>query len=84
MTTARYNMSELKKMYPDQWVILDDVEWENKSTIKGGVLVGVCSDDEISSIRMKYRHEGKKYQYRRTSEGILPSYIHAVNFEVTT
>ena len=36
------------KTFPDLWVILKDCEWENKSTIKNGILVDVCGDEEIS------------------------------------
>ena len=34
----RYTMSELRGMYPDKWVILDDCQWANKATIESGVL----------------------------------------------
>ncbi len=82
MAGKRYTMPELKEQYPDKWVILDDCEWENQSTVKSAVLVGVCEDSEISKIRMKYRHAGKRYTYERTSEGLAAPYIHAVNYEV--
>ena len=84
MAAQRYQMTDLITKFPDQWVILDDVEWENRSTVKSGVLVGVCSDRDMSGIRMKNRRAGKKYIYRRTSEGLVSPYIHAVDFEVTT
>ena len=79
---SRVNIEDLEKLYPDQWVILDDCEWENKSTIKSGVLVDVCSDGDLSKKRIANRHAGKIYTYKRTSEGIIPAYIHALNFEV--
>ena len=79
----RMSISELIKAFPDLWVVLDDCEWENKSTVKSGILVDVCQDNDISKKRMEYRHLGKKYTYKRTTEGIVPAYIHAVNFTVT-
>ena len=79
----RISLTDLIKTFPDLWVILKDCEWENKSTIKNGILVDVCGDEEISKKRMENRHSGKKYTYKRTSEGVVPTYIHAVNFEVT-
>ena len=82
MTKQRYMMSEIREMYPDKWVILDDCEWENRSTVKSACIVEVCDDDEISSRRMKYRKEGKKYVYERTTESFFSSYVHAVNYEV--
>ena len=82
MAEKRYSMAELKKLYPDKWVVLDDCEWENRSTVKSAVLIGVYDDSEISRIRTSFRHAGKKYTYERTSEGLLTPYVHAVNFEV--
>ena len=80
----RHTLEELAGLYPDRWVILDDCEWENQGTIKNGILVGVCDDKDISKTRMKYRHEGKRYMYRRTTEGLVSPYVHAINYEVTT
>ncbi len=82
MTLQRYSMDEIREKYPDKWVILDDCEWENKSTVKSAVVVEVCSDDEISEKRMGYRHQGKHYTYERTTEGFFLPYVHAVNYEV--
>lgn len=84
MSKNRFSMDELKELYPDKWVILDDCEWENRSTVKTGVLVAVCEDEDISNVRMKNRHEGKTYYYQRTSEGLISPYIHALNYEVRT
>ena len=39
MISQRYLMSDIKKKYPDKWVILSDCEWENKSTVKSAVEV---------------------------------------------
>ena len=82
MTAQRYTMDEMREMYPDQWVILTDCEWENKSTVKSAVIVEVCTDEEISKKRMEYRHQGKHYIYERTTEGFFLPYVHAVNYEV--
>ena len=82
MTGKRYTMMELREKYPDRWVVLDDCEWENQSTVKNAVLIGVYEDGEISKVRMANRHQGKKYTYERTSEGLVTPYIHAVNYEV--
>ena len=78
----RYTMQEIREMYPDQWVILDDCEWENRSTVKNAVVVDVCNDDEISAKRIQNRHGGKHYIYERTTEGIFSPYVHAVDYEV--
>ena len=82
MPVTRYTMDDIRKMYPDQWVILDECEWENKSTVKSAVIIEVCSDEEISQKRMMYRHQGKQYIYERTTEGFFLPYVHAVNYEV--
>lgn len=82
MDGKRYLMSEIREMYPDKWVILEDCEWENKSTVKSAIIVEICDDSEISQKRMKYRHEGKKYIYERTTESFVLPYVHAVNYEV--
>lgn len=80
----RYTMQELRMKYPDKWVILDDCQWANKATIESGVLVGVCEDDEMSGLRIKSRHEGKGYMFRRTTEDAFNPFVQAVNYEVTT
>jgi len=49
MSDIRFTMDELKKRYPDKWVILDACDWINKSTVKSGILIDVCDDAEISS-----------------------------------
>lgn len=82
MIGKRMSIEELAKVFPDLWVILDECEWINKSTVKNGVLIDVCGDEEISKKRMENRRLGKKYTYKRTSEGIIPAYIHAVNYQV--
>ncbi|MBO4395944.1 MAG: hypothetical protein J5819_06325 [Eubacterium sp.] len=81
MDSQRYSMEELKNQYPDKWVILDNCDWINKSTVKSGDLIEIC-DDEISAKRMKYRHEGRKYTYRRTSEGGYSTYVHSIGYRV--
>ena len=82
MTAQRFTMDEIRKMYPDQWVILDECEWENKSTVKSAVIIEVCSDEEISNKRIEYRHQGKQYTYERTTEGFVLPYVHDINYEV--
>ena len=82
MSDIRFTMDELKKRYPDKWVILDACDWINKSTVKSGILIDVCDDAEISSKRMHFRHEGKKDVYRRTTEGGFSTYVHAIGYKV--
>ena len=82
MDAQRCSMEELREKYPDKWVILDNCEWINKSTVESGVLIDVCDDAEISAQRMKYRHEGKNYTYRRTTEGGHSTYVHAIGYRV--
>lgn len=81
---VRYTMKELRKMYPDKWVILDECEWSNKSTIESGVLIGICEDNEVGEEMVESRHEGRGYMFRRTTEDVFTPIIQAVNFEVTT
>ena len=75
----RYSMSELRDLYPDKWVVLDDCQWANKATIESGVLVGICEDDEIGDIMIKSRHEGRGYMFRRTTEDIFNPFVQSLN-----
>ena len=80
---VRYTMKDLRIKYPDKWVILDDCQWANKSTIESGILVGICEDDEVSGLRIKNRHEGTGYMFRRTTEDAFNPFLQVLNFEVT-
>lgn len=35
---SRMTWSEIKKNYPDQWVGLTDVDWENEATVASAVV----------------------------------------------
>ena len=75
-------MSNLCVKYPDRWVIIDDCQWANKSTIESGILVGICDDDEVSSLRIKNRHEGTGYMFRKTTEGVFDPLLQAQSYSV--
>lgn len=78
----RLDWDEIRKRFPDTWVVLENCEWENKSNIRSAVIVDTCGDDEISHRRIQNRENKSGYTFRRTSEGMFVPYVQAVNFEV--
>lgn len=63
----RLTWEEIVKKYPERWVVLDDVK-KDGATIISGVVVNVCSDEDIDSYFFDTVKSGKRYTKRRTSE----------------
>ncbi len=63
----RLTWEEIVKKYPERWVVLDDVK-NDGATIISGVVVNVCSDEDIDSYFFDTVKSGKRYTKRRTSE----------------
>ena len=81
---VRYTMTDLRRKYPDKWVVLDDCDWVNKATVESGVLIEVCDDSEIEDVMVECRREGKGYMFRRTTEDVFNPLVQSLNYEVTT
>lgn len=63
----RLTWYQMQEKYPDQWVILTDVDLDG-STIISGVVVEVCNDDEVDAHFCKLIKSGKKYMKERTTD----------------
>ena len=55
---TRMNWSTIQEKFPDRWIALRDVDFEDQySTFTSGVLVAVCKDFEVSKISEHLRNE---------------------------
>lgn len=75
----RITWEEMVKRYPDQWVVLEDAEMDG-STILSGIVVNVCTDDEIDSYFLETFKEGKRYIKERTTDMRGMNIVYAENF----
>ena len=39
--------SDIKKTYPDRWVLITNYEKNERNSVIGGILVAVCKDSEV-------------------------------------
>ena len=65
--SERLTWQEMVIKYPGQWVVLDDVI-KDGATIISGIVVKVCSDEDIDSYFFDAVKAGKRYTKRRISE----------------
>lgn len=70
MLPERMTWDEMVELYPDKWVMLRDVEFEDeyRANIKSAVVAQVLSDDIASDVRLKSDRQGHHYLFRRTTE----------------
>ena len=58
---------EAVKAYPDHYVVFDEnakIGWARQPL--EGMVIAVCTNDEIDDFRIKCRHEGKVIYFDRT------------------
>jgi len=72
---------EMKKRYPDKWVIVDKTEG-NASTVKAGIVKYVASDDEIEDIWIECHKQGFDYYKRRTTVDSFMGIVDGINFSI--
>lgn len=56
------------KKYPDSWVVFDEnckLAWGGRPD--SGIVIAVCSDEEIDDYRIECRHTNKKIHFGRTN-----------------
>lgn len=68
--SKRYTWEELVDMFPEKWVILDDITFDH-SDIVDGILVGVCKDGEKNRIEEENVRNNKIYSYFRTEVNVF-------------
>ena len=56
--SARLTWSQIKEQYPDQWVGLTDVDWENEATVTSAV-VTYPSLTKNEALGLAIRSKGK-------------------------
>lgn len=66
----RMTWDEMVEKYPDKWVVLTDVKFEDEghADVESAVVVQVLSDDEESIVHLRNDSQGINYLYRRTTE----------------
>lgn len=52
----RLSWSEIKKKYPDQWIGLVDIDWENGATVRSAV-VKYVGKNSTELLEIKFDHE---------------------------
>ena len=56
MAENRLTWDEIAKKYPDKWVGLSKVEWEDDSNVRSAVVIG-ASNDEDEFLRRQFNGE---------------------------
>lgn len=66
----RMTWDEMVKKYPDQWVVLTDVNFEDecRANVESAIVVKVLYDAEESRVHLSNDRKGIHYLYRRTTE----------------
>lgn len=66
----RMTWDEMVEKYPDKWVVLTDVTFEDecRANVESAVVVQVLSDDEEPIVHLRNDRKGINYLYRRTTE----------------
>lgn len=58
---------EIVDKYPDKWVALSDVEFDN-TEVKSGVVKASCTDSEVASLFMEFKSKGINYYWIRATD----------------
>ena len=53
MDNERLTWDEIKKKYPDKWVGMSNIEWEDASNVRSAVVIG-ASDDNDDFLRRQF------------------------------
>lgn len=66
----RLTPEQIRDKYPNQWVALDDIEYEdtNMLNVKTAVVVCGMTDSEYHDKCLEYTLQGKDYLYLRTAD----------------
>ena len=78
--SARLSWDEIKQLYPNQWVALENRDMDAGMIVSANV-VDSCQDAEIAEMRRKYRpiNSDRHIWFVRTSEGNNQYYVHLLN-----
>jgi hypothetical protein len=71
---------EIKRNYPDQWVSLMDIDYEENSDVKSGIVVAVGQD--LKSVALKSK--GQKFtshQFKFT--GVVKNFLGFAKWDIT-
>lgn len=69
---ARLTYEEIKTMYPDEWVLIDDLEVdESLEVISGVVLIHSPKRSEVDDFMLKNRGGHKAIRYTGKIKGIF-------------
>ena len=66
----RLTLEQIKEKYPDQWVVLTDIDYKPDSISRFYTAVVVCgmTNEEYDDARNKFEEERKFYFYMRTKD----------------
>lgn len=66
----RLTWSQIRAVYPDQWVALTDVQYLDDDGINVESAVVVCgmADCDYTMQRLKFMEDGMDYEYERTED----------------
>lgn len=67
---------EAVKKYPNSWVVFDEnckLAWGGDPA--EGIVIAVCTDDEIDDYRIECRHTKKKIHFSRTSYNMTSGFV---------
>lgn len=70
MNGERLTVKQIREMYPNQWVALDDVEYADdaKLNVKTAVVVCNMTDSEYHNKCLEFTLQNKNYLYLRTAD----------------
>ena len=57
----------IQKLYPDEWIILGDMRYNEDGALLGGVIIERCTNETVDDAIIKYDLHGKNYLHLRTS-----------------
>ena len=68
--STRLTAKQIRDKYPNQWVALDEIEYEDDAMLNVKTAVVVCgmSDSEYHSKCLEFTLQGKDYLYLRTAD----------------
>lgn len=58
---------EIVEQYPDEWIILGDIQYNEDGALIGGIIVERCTDKTVDDAILKYDEQGLDYLHLRTT-----------------
>lgn len=84
VNNAFYTWEEVVQIYPDKWVVMENVNSDEAGFIGSGELIAVGDFDEVNDFVAECYDSGRKIESQRTTDvgGVGVLYVKGIEFYI--